>query len=127
MSDITKVVLGIPAPVMPAAPKRRRGPSLTDEQVEKVRKSVAAARGSRLDPPANTDDDSSRANLTARVWAMGSDARFAGVGIGVIEFTGGPPKVWLKNGDLAFRLASTGKLAMLLAAMQLRADVRAVK
>jgi hypothetical protein len=107
--------------------KHRRPPPLTDAQLEKVRNLIAAGRGSRLDPPANTDDDSNPANLAARMSSIATDARFKGVGIGVIDFTASPPKVWLQNGDLAFRLASTGKLAMLLSAMQLRADVRAVK
>jgi hypothetical protein len=102
------------------------GLSLTDAQVQRVLNLIAAGRGSSLSPPANTDDDSAPANLAARMSSIATDARFAGVGIGVIEFTTAPPKVWLQHGDLAFRLASTGKLGMLLAAMQLRADVQAV-
>jgi len=77
-----------------------------------------------LPKPKNTDDTTSASNLAARMAGVASDRRFAGVGIGVIEFDGPTTRVWMQNESLAFRLASTAKLAILLAAMQLREDVR---
>jgi hypothetical protein len=55
--------------------------------------------------------------------------RFSDLGIGVIDFTADvmAPEVWLHNGDRPWRIASTGKIAILLAAVQLRDDVRRVK
>lgn len=77
-----------------------------------------------LPRPTNTDDTSSAGNLAKRMEGIAADPRFAGVGIGVIEFDGPTTRVWMQNESLAFRLASTAKLAILLAAMQLREDVR---
>jgi hypothetical protein len=47
----------------------------------------------------------------------------------VVDFTADRmvPRIWLHRGDLAWRIASTGKIAVLLAAVQLRDDVRKVK
>jgi hypothetical protein len=77
-----------------------------------------------LPRPANTDDITAVTHLAARMSGIAADSRFAGVGIGVIEFDGLITRVWMQNESLAFRLASTAKLAILLAAMQLREDVR---
>jgi hypothetical protein len=50
-------------------------------------------------------------------------------GIGVIDFTADPlkPHVWLHNGDQPFRIGSASKIAMALAAVQLRLDVRRIQ
>lgn len=51
------------------------------------------------------------------------------LGVGVVDFTDTsvPPKIWLHNPEKVWRLASTAKIGMLLAAVQLRDDVRWVK
>jgi hypothetical protein len=60
---------------------------------------------------------------------IATNARFKDIGIGVIDFTADrmAPRVCLHNGDDPWRIASTGKIAALLAAIQLRDDVRKVK
>lgn len=59
---------------------------------------------------------------------IGAEAEFNAAGIGVIDFTEDPlhPKVWLHNGLETFRIGSASKIAMMLAAVQLRADVRRI-
>jgi hypothetical protein len=49
-------------------------------------------------------------------------------GIGVIDFTvdAKNPMVWLNNETTAFRIGSAGKIAMMVAAVQLRLDVRRI-
>jgi len=51
------------------------------------------------------------------------------MGIGVVDFTNSvlAPKIWLQHEDDSWRIASTGKISILLAAVQLRDDVRWVK
>jgi hypothetical protein len=55
-------------------------------------------------------------------------SKYDGLGVGVVNFTKDPsaPTVWLHNGGTPWRIASTGKIAVLLAAVQLRDDVRRV-
>jgi hypothetical protein len=50
-------------------------------------------------------------------------------GIGVIDFTSDKdnPSIWLHNEGTPWRIGSTGKIAIVLAAAQLREDVRAVQ
>jgi hypothetical protein len=57
---------------------------------------------------------------------IASDADFQKVGIGIIDFTGNKtsPNIRLIQGEKAFRIGSTTKIAMMLAAVQLRTDVR---
>jgi len=67
--------------------------------------------------------------LEAKLDPIGADPRFKNIGFAVVDFTASmtTPKVWLHNGDDAWRVGSTGKIAALLAAAQLRDDVRNVK
>jgi hypothetical protein len=53
---------------------------------------------------------------------------FANAGLAVIDFTRDPasPDVWLHNEDKAFRIGSASKIGMMLAAVQLRHDVRRI-
>jgi len=57
---------------------------------------------------------------------IAADADFKIIGIGIIDFTGNKasPNVRLIQGDEPFRVGSTTKIAMMLAAVQLRTDVR---
>jgi hypothetical protein len=57
---------------------------------------------------------------------IGTRADFADAGIGVIDFTRVSPDVWLLNEDKAFRIGSASKIAMVLAAVQLRLEVRRI-
>jgi|1186.fasta_scaffold07854_2 hypothetical protein len=56
-------------------------------------------------------------------------AEFKGIGIGVIDFTRSQskPDVWVHNEDEPYRIGSATKIAILLAATQLRCDVRRVR
>ena len=75
----------------------------------------------KLPKPTNTGPDS----FTSKFAGIATDPRFKDMGIGVVDFSGeGFPKVWLHNGDDAWRIGSTCKLALHLAAVQLRDDVR---
>jgi hypothetical protein len=57
-----------------------------------------------------------------------TNPHFAQVGIGVIDFTRdhNAPDIWLFNEDKAYRIGSATKIAILLAATQLRCDVRKI-
>jgi hypothetical protein len=57
---------------------------------------------------------------------IASDANLKDVGFGIIDFTGNKtsPNIRLVNGGEPFRIGSTAKIAMMLAAVQLRTDVR---
>src|SRR5437899_1530505 len=83
-------------------------------------------RPAPLTPPTNTTGADS---LHARLGPIGVNLRFRDMGIGVVDFTSdvSNPKIWLHNEGLAFRTGSTGKIAILLGAVQLRDDVRRVK
>jgi hypothetical protein len=61
--------------------------------------------------------------------AIAADADFSKWGIGVIDFTKDKfnPDIWLLNEGKPWRIGSTGKIAIILAAVQLRADVRAIQ
>jgi hypothetical protein len=78
----------------------------------------------RLPTPANTGP----AAFTTAMDAIATDARWQDAGIGVIDFTPNPlhPNVWLHNEGTPFRIGSASKIAMMLAAVQLRLDVRRI-
>lgn len=78
----------------------------------------------RLSTPVNTGS-----NLAASMPAVAAKPAFADLSFGVVDFPPGflTPEIWLHRGDVPWRMASTGKLALLLAAVQLRDDVRHVK
>jgi hypothetical protein len=60
--------------------------------------------------------------------AVGKAHDFQDAGIVVIDFTGNAlsPNIWLHNPAKAFRIGSASKIAMMLAAVQLRLDVRQI-
>lgn len=76
----------------------------------------------KLPMPINTGPDT----FTSKLAPIGENPLFKKLGIGVVDFTeeGKLPKVWLHNGDRPWRIGSTCKLALHLAAVQLRDDVR---
>lgn len=70
------------------------------------------------------------AAFTAALAPIAADPRFKDIGVGVVDVTNAdgvhPPNVWLNNESRSWRIASTGKLAIMLAAVQLRDDVRRI-
>jgi hypothetical protein len=72
---------------------------------------------------------SAGADLASRMTPVAADARFKDLSFGVVDFTANlmAPDIWLHDEELPWQMASTGKIALLLAAVQLRADVRRVK
>jgi hypothetical protein len=77
-----------------------------------------------LPAPANTDAD-----FTTRMTPVADNARFKHVSFGVVDFTADrfKPRIFLHKADVPWRMGSTGKIAVLLAAAQLRDDVQNVK
>ncbi|SRR6266508_2344111 len=103
--------------------------TLTDAQLTSIAERIfimGDRTTTRLPKPANTGP----APFTTALDAIAADARFKDAGIGVIDFTefpGKPPKVWLsKKADQPFRIGSASKIAVMLAAVQLRLDVRRI-
>jgi hypothetical protein len=76
-----------------------------------------------LPKPANTGPPAFTAALDA---VVATDAEVKNAGISLVDFTSDllNPKVWLHNGDDVWRIGSVSKLAIHLAAVQLRDDVR---
>jgi len=74
--------------------------------------------------PANIDT-----HFKTRMTPVASKRRFENISFGVVDFTADRmnPKVFLHKADIPWRMGSTGKIAVLLAAAQLRDDVRNVK
>jgi hypothetical protein len=67
--------------------------------------------------------------FTTRMQPVATNPRFQEISFGVVDFTADRmnPKVFLHEGGTPWRMGSTGKIAVLLAAAQLREDVRQVK
>jgi Beta-lactamase enzyme family len=99
--------------------------ALSSAQLQKIADVVFLLRTPQpvpLPKPVNTD-----AAFTERFEDdVGGNPEFANVGIGVIDFTADVqnPNIWLHNGDEAWPIWSTCKICILLAAVQLRDDVR---
>jgi hypothetical protein len=67
--------------------------------------------------------------LKTKIDSIVTASAFNDLGVGVADFTHDPsnPDTYLHNGDLAWRIGSSGKIAILLAAVQLLDDVREVQ
>jgi hypothetical protein len=67
-------------------------------------------------------------NMISDLLAHSPD-KYDDLGVAVADFTKDPkaPRIWLHNSGNPWRIASTGKVSVLLAAVQLRDDVRLVK
>jgi len=99
--------------------------ALSDAKIKEIADKLFLLKSpapTKLPKPINTGPDS----FTSQLALILGDPRYENVGIGVVDFTEGGtfPKVWLHNGDQAWRIGSTCKLALHLAAVQLRDDVR---
>ena len=101
--------------------------TLSDTQLTQIAQQVFVIGDratTRLPKPKTTGSDAFKAALDP----IAAQADFSQFGIGVIDFTKDSmaPDVWLHNGDSAFRVGSATKIAILLAAVQLRLDVRQI-
>lgn len=101
--------------------------NLSDTQLDQVSAKLflfQAPNPLRLSKPS-----SSGADLASRMTPVAADARFKDLSFGVVDFTSSlmAPNIWLYREEVPWRMASTGKIALLLAAVQLRDDVRRVK
>lgn len=115
--------------------------SLTSAQVKSLSTDMTLmqpVKNIRLPKPVNSTGASS---LAAKLDKFQTDPDFANWGIGVVDYTksSSSPSIWLSDGraadpkrklstsDTPWRAGSTGKIAILLAAAQLRDDVRAIQ
>ena len=102
--------------------------SLSDAQLAQIAEKIFVMGDpakTALPKPSNTAPES----LTSRLKLLETWDRYQNAGIAVIDFTENKlqPKVWLNNNaDTPFRIGSTGKLGMMLAAVQLRLDIRQI-
>jgi hypothetical protein len=86
-------------------------------------------------PSDSTDKDGNDDPLVKALDKMISDLltqsprKYDELGVAVADFTKDPkaPRIWLHNSENPWRIASAGKVSVLLAAVQLRDDVRLVK
>jgi hypothetical protein len=101
--------------------------TLTSAQLDKLAENIfimGERSKTRLPQPVTRG---SSAFITA-LDPIASNADLKDAGIGVIDFTATPadPDVWLNNENKIFRIGSASKIAMMLAAVQLRLDVRTI-
>jgi hypothetical protein len=82
-----------------------------------------------LSKPVNTDDGSQPTHFATRIKPVANTPRFSALSFSVVDFTADrmKPRIFLHKEDVPWRMASAGKIAPLLAAAQLRDDVRNVK
>src|SRR5262252_1912304 len=100
---------------------------LTDAQLDQIAQCIFVMGDrakTKLPKPTMTAGATMKQGLD---W-IASDPDFGKLGIGVIDFTDDArhPTVWINNGDRPNRIGSASKIAMMLAAVQLRLDVRRI-
>jgi len=103
----------------------------TDAQLDQIADVIFVMRDRKTTPlpkPVTSTGSPAAAKLSAALDWIGTDPDLGAAGIGVIDFTADAmhPLVWMHNGDLPFRIGSASKIAMMLAAVQLRLDVRKI-
>jgi hypothetical protein len=101
--------------------------TLTDAQLTAIADNIFVMRArvkTKLTPPAATAAGPFKTALDP----IATQHDFLNAGIAVIDFTKSTssPDVWLHNPGKTFRIGSASKIAMMLAAMQLRLDVRQI-
>jgi hypothetical protein len=101
--------------------------TLSDAQLGQIADAILVARdrtATKLPTPTTTGPGP----FTAALDSIATDADFTDAGIGVIDFTDDflHPNVWVHNPAKPFRIGSASKIGMMLAAVQLRLDVRNV-
>jgi len=105
--------------------------TLTDAQLDQIADVIFVMRDrktTRLPKPATSSGSAAATKFSAALDWIGTDPDLKDAGIGVIDFTADikHPLVWMHNADLPFRIGSASKIAMMLAAVQLRLDVRRI-
>jgi hypothetical protein len=101
--------------------------TLTNAQLQKIADEIFVLRDrSTTKLPVPTPSGSAAFN--AALDPLRTRTEFANAGIGIIDFTNDAnnPDVWLHNETTPFRIGSASKIGMLLAAVQLRLDVRSI-
>lgn len=103
--------------------------TLSDTELERIADQLFLLKDPPPEPLLKPTNSAGANSLGTKLDPIANDARFKDIGIGVVDFTSSftNPKVWLHNEDQPWRIGSTGKIAILLAAVQLRDDVRNVK
>ena len=106
---------------------RRAMTTLSDAQLGQIADAILVARDrttTNLPTPTTTGPDPFKAALDP----IATQADFKDAGIGIIDFTDDflHPDVWVNNPAKPFRIGSASKIGMMLAAVQLRLDVRSV-
>ena len=101
--------------------------ALSDAQLKQIADRIFVMRDratTRLPKPTPTGPGGFKSALDP----LATQADFKDAGIGILDFTVDPknPNVWLHNENKAFRIGSASKIAMMLAAVQLRLDVRRI-
>jgi hypothetical protein len=101
--------------------------NLSDAQLGQIA-DVIFVMGDRVTTKLPKPSTTGSAAFTAALDPIGAQADFTNAGIGVIDFTRDllHPDVWLHNPDKSYRIGSASKIAMMLAAVQLRFDVRRI-
>jgi hypothetical protein len=99
--------------------------TLTDAQLGQIADAIFVARDpatTKLSEPLTDNPDA----FTAALDPIASQDDWKDAGIGVIDFTNSAtnPNVWLRDAEQPFRIGSASKIGMMLAAVQLRLDVR---
>ncbi len=104
---------------------------LTDAQLKTIAATLFLFKDPppRLPVPANTDDGPPPTPFATRMKDVAAQSRFENISFGVVDFTADRmnPRIFLHKADIPWRMGSTGKIAALLAAAQLRDDVQNVK
>jgi hypothetical protein len=109
---------------------------LKDAQLKDIAGRLFLIKGSvetKLPKPTNKPADATPGSFVAKFESqIASDPRFKDFGIGVVLFEDHASvltasKVWLHNEGISWRIGSTAKLAIQLAAVQLRDDVREIQ
>ena len=105
--------------------------NLSNSQLQQIADVLFLLKTPKPTPlPKPTTNTSGAGSLGAELDSkIAGDRRFQDFGVGIVDFTTdvNSPRVWVHNEDDSWRVGSTGKIAILLAAAQLRDDVREVK
>ena len=103
--------------------------SLSDDQWTKLGGKLFLLQPSSTTKLSKTTTTLTGGGLSAKLDFLKTDPQTKDFGIGVVDLTAGPssPVIWMNNESVAWRAGSTAKIAILLAAVQLRDDVRAAQ
>lgn len=102
---------------------------LTDAQLDGIAANIYILRDPSTTMLPEPGSSTGASSLEPALSSFGIPQDYPNVGIGVVSFSRfpDPPRFWLHNPGAVWRIASTSKIAVVLAAVQLREDVRAVQ